>query len=491
MKVENKKICFINPPFKEQYGKFSRESRSPSIGHSGVLYYPLWLIYAAAVVKNEGYEVRFIDAPAKRMGIQQTLDVIEKTASDAILFVLDTSTPSIYSDIAFGEEVKKKYSDAKVMLVGTHPSATDIETIQLSGHIDIIGRQEYDYIVRDVAREICKGEDLAAVSGITYRDGNRQIHRNSDAAHIENLDEIPFASKFIKEYLDEYDYVFPAASFPAIQLFTGRGCPAHCNYCVYPQTLHGHKYRLRTPENVVEEFVYITKNFPNVHEVVIEDDTFTANKQRVLKICELLIEKGLHKRLHWLCNARVNLDLDTMKAMKKAGCRLIIPGVESYNQHILNNIKKGTTLKLIDAYMENAKKAGLLVHACYMVGNEGETRETMERTLQAAMRFKTDTAQFFPLIPYPGTEAYEWAKGNGYITGRYEDYLQEDGTLNCVLHTPELSSQELVDFCAYARKKYYLRPWYIAHRLWKGLRNPEDLKRSLKAFWRLKDSLLK
>ena len=120
-------------------------------------------------------------------------------------------------------------------------------------------------------------------------------------------------------------------------------------------------------------------------------------------------------------------------------------------------------MKLIDAYVANAKKAGLMIHACYMVGNEGETRETMETTLAAAMRFKTDTAQFFPLIPYPGTEAYEWAKSNGYISGKYEDYLQNDGTLNCVLNTPELSAQELVDFCAYARKKYYMRPVSYTH----------------------------
>ena len=132
-----------------------------------------------------------------------------------------------------------------------------------------------------------------------------------------------------------------------------------------------------------------------------------------------------------------------------------------------------------------------MIHACYMVGNEGETHQTMENTLNAALRFKTDTAQFFPLIPYPGTEAYEWAKSNGYITGNYNDYLQEDGTLNCVLNTPELSSQELVDFCQKARKAYYWRPWYIAHRLWRGFLDPRDLKRSIKAFWKLKDSLFR
>lgn len=484
------KVCFINPPFKAEYGKFSRESRSPCIGHSGVLYYPLWLIYAAAATEKDGFDICFIDAPAKRLNVEDTMLRVKNEASGAKLFVLDTSTPSIYSDVAFGAAIKSYYPDSKVMLVGTHPSATPIETLNINTNIDIVARHEFDYIVRDVARAIRSGENLSSVLGITYREDG-EIKQTLDAPHIEDLDEIPMAAPFIKKYLDVKDYVFPAASYPAIQIFTGRGCPAHCNYCVYPQTLHGHKYRLRSPENVVEEFKYISSNFPEVHEVVIEDDTFTANKKRVLEICQLLIKNGLHKRFKWLCNARVNIDLETMQAMKAAGCHLIIPGFESYNEQILINIKKGSNLKLIDAYVENAKKAGLMIHACYMVGNQGETRETMEATLAAALRFKTDTVQFFPLIPYPGTEAYQWARSNNYITGNYEDYLQEDGTLNCVLNTPELSAQDLVDFCAYARKKYYMRPWYIAHRLVKGIRDPEDLKRSLKAFWRLKDSLLK
>ena len=484
------KICFINPPFKAEYGKFSRESRSPSIGHSGVLYYPLWLIYAAATVEKDGFDIAFIDAPAKRLDEAKTLERVKNEASDTALFVLDTSTPSIYSDTAFGALLKKNYPESKIMLVGTHPSAVPDETLKINDSIDIVARHEYDIIVRDTARAIRDGKGLDTVLGITYRE-NGNIMRTADAAYIEELDEIPHAAPFIKKYLDVKDYVFPAASYPAIQIFTGRGCPAHCNYCVYPQTLHGHKYRLRTPENVVKEFKYIAEKFPEVHEIVIEDDTFTANKKRVLEICDLLIKNNLHKRFKWLCNARVNIDLETMQAMKKAGCHLIIPGFESYNEQILKNIKKGSNLKLIDAYVANAKKVGLMIHACYMVGNEGETRETMETTLAAAMRFKTDTAQFFPLIPYPGTEAYEWEKSNGYISGKYEDYLQEDGTLNGVLNTPELSAQELVDFCAYARKKYYIRPWYIAHRLWKGIRDPEDMKRSIKAFWRLKDSLLK
>lgn len=485
------KVCFINPPFKAGYGKFSRESRSPSIGHSGVLYYPLWLIYAAAVVEKEGYDIAFIDAPAKRLTVEETLLKVEKEASDTLLFVLDTSTPSIKSDVMFGACLKERFPHSKIMLVGTHPSVMDDETMGYSKSIDFIARHEYDFIVRDTVKALDKGMPIEDIRGLTYRDTDGKVNKTMDAEYIEDLDNIPFASEFIKRHLEIDDYVFPAAHHPEIQIFTGRGCPAHCYFCVYPQTLHGHKFRLRSPENVVAEFQYIYENFPEVKEIVFEDDTFTANKQHVIAICDLLIIKGLHKKLHWLCNARVNLDFETMKKMKAAGCRLIIPGVESYNEQILKNIKKGIKKEWIAQYMKNARKAGLMVHACYMVGNMGETKETMEVTLKAAIKFKTDTAQFFPLIPYPGTEAYEWAKSNGYISGNYEDYLQEDGTLNCILNTPELSAQELVDFCAYARRKYYIRPWYIIHRLWMGLRDPDDMKRSLKAFWNLKDSLLK
>ena len=485
------KVFFINPPFKAEYGKFSRENRSPALTRSGTLYYPLWLIYAAAVCQKNDFEVEFLDAPATPLNKEESMQVIAKHGVDTALFVVETSTPSLYSDVAFIEELKQTHPKAKFILVGTHPSALPEETLSLSNSIDMVARHEYDYIVRDVACAIRDGNDYRAVLGLTYRNEDGEIISNPNMPFIENIDEIPFAAKFIKEYLNYKDYFFGASFYPEIQIFTGRGCMAHCNFCVYPQTLHGHKYRLRSPQNVVDEFQYIADNFPNVKEVVIEDDTFTANKKRVMEICELLINKGLHKRLSWLCNARVNLDFETMQMMKKAGCRLIIPGIESGNEQILRNIKKGTNLKLIREYMKNAKKAGLLVHACYMVGNEGETKETMQETLKLAMELNADTAQFYPLLPFPGTEAYAWAKKNGYISGHYDEYVKEDGTINCVLNLPGISAEEMVAFCDDARKQYYLRPSYIAHRLWEGIKNPEDLKRSLKAFGKIKSYLFK
>lgn len=485
------KTFFINPPFKAEHGKFSRENRSAAITRSGTLYYPLWLIYAAAVCEKDGFDVEFLDAPATPLDYAESFTYILEHGEGTKLIVVDTSTPSIYSDIAFADNLKALYRDAFVMLVGTHPSALPEETLANSEGVDAVAMHEFDYIVRDVARALKHGKDPRSVPGLAWCNDEREVTINDPYPFITDLDEIPFAAEFIKRYLNEKDYFFAASAYPEIQIFTGRGCPARCTFCVYPQTMHGHKYRLRSPENVVEEFQYIADNFPDVKEVVIEDDTFTIDKDRVKQICELLIEHGLNKKLRWLCNARVNLDYETMALMRKAGCHLIIPGIESGSQDILNNIRKGTTLEQVERYMDDAKRAKIKVHACYMVGNKGETKETMKQTLDLAMCLKADTAQFYPLLPFPGTEAYSWAKENGYIKGDYSDYVKEDGTINSLLELPGITSKEMVEFCDNARKKYYWRPSYIVHRLRVGLTDHQDLKRSIKAFGRIKDFLVK
>lgn len=482
------KTFFVNPPFKSEYGKFSRENRSPAVTRSGTLYYPLWLIYAAAFCEKDGFDVEFLDAPAKPMNEDESFTYIKEHGSDTKLFVVETSTPSIVKDTEFADRLKELYPEAFVVLVGTHPSALPEETLQNAKLVDAVARREFDTITLELARTIRDGKSPYDVLGLTVRK-NGELKNNPDMPYLEDMDSIPFASEFIKKRLNYRDYFFAASSYPELQIFTGRGCLARCNFCVYPQTMHGHAYRMRSPENVADEFDYIAKNFPDVKEVVIEDDTFTGKKDHVIAICKLLIERKC--RLKWLCNARVNLDLETMKYMKQGGCRLIIPGIESGNQQILNNIRKGTKIEQIHRYVADAKEAGLLVHACYMVGNKGETRETMKETLRLALKLNTDTAQFYPLLPFPGTEAYQWAKENNYIKGSYSDYLKEDGTINSLMELPNIKGDEMVSFCDYARKEYYLRPRYIMHRIWAGLKNPDDLKRSLKGFCNLKKYLFK
>jgi len=474
------RAAFINAPFKIEQGRFSRSSRSPAIAKSGTVYYPIWLAYAAGVLDITGFETIIVDAPAERLTDKIALERVRDF--DPKLVVFDTSTPSIYSDVRFGAMLKDVLPETFVVLVGTHPSALPEETLRLDNKIDAIAVGEYDYTLRELARTIEEGGALSEVAGLIFRQEDK-IVVNGTREHIQELDALPFVSEVYKNHLDYKNYFESMAKYPMVMIITGRGCPFKCAFCVYPQTMHGRKYRLRSPENVVDEFRYILDNFPDIQEVGIEDDTFTADPHRVSKICKLLIDAGINKKIKWWANARVNLDLETMKLMKAAGCRLIVPGFESGVQSMLNRLRKGNKVEKAVEYVKNAKKAGLLVHGCFIAGSPGETKETLAQSLEFAKKLKVDTMQFYPLIPYPGTEIFRWAEENGYLrTNNFEEWLTPDGLHNAVIDTKDLSADDLMAFCHKARKSFYLRPSYIARKALQSISDLEEGRRNLKAF---------
>ncbi|MBI5144112.1 MAG: radical SAM protein [Candidatus Omnitrophica bacterium] len=470
------RILLLNPPF--QGRRYSRTSRSPAVTKSGTLYYPMWLAYAAGVLEKEGFETRLIDGPARGLSDEDIINILKDYRPD--LVVIDTSTPSIYNDVKIAELVKEKAKGSFVILVGTHPSSLPEETLRLSASIDAVARGEYDYTIRDLAETLRSGRQLKSVSGISFRDGVRIIH-NEKRPLIEDLDEIPFVSSVYKRHLRVADYFFAASFYPLAMIISGRGCPFRCSFCVYPQVFHSRIYRFRSPENIADEFEYIKNELPEVKEIGIEDDTFTVDKHRVEKFSSDLIKR--RTKIPWHVNSRADLDYETMNIMKEAGCRLLVVGYESGSQKILDNIHKDIKLEDMARFNEDAKRAGLLVHGCFMIGNPGETFETLNETLEFAKRLNCDTAQFFPLMLYPGTEAYDWAKENGYIKSKdFSDWLTGDGLHNAVLATERLSAKDLVDFCDYARKQFYLRPNYVFYKSLKCLSNPGELIRTSKAF---------
>jgi anaerobic magnesium-protoporphyrin IX monomethyl ester cyclase len=378
-----------------------------------------------------------------------------------------------------------------VMLVGTHVSSPPEEVLAIDERVDCVALKEYDQTLVDIAACLGAGGDIGTVAGIAHRvDGT--VVRTAPRSYITELDSLPFVSATYKKHLRIEDYFFAAGEYPMAMIMTGRGCTSKCFYCVYPQAFHGHNYRMRSPQSVIDEFEYISRELPQVKSVGIEDDTFTAYPERVKEICRGLIARGIHKKLHWWANTRVSLDLETMTLMKKSGCRLMVPGFESGDQTLLNNMKKGTRLDQAELYVKNAKKVGLLVHGCFMVGNKGETRETMQKTLDFAIKTSPDTAQFFPMIPYPGTAAFKWANENGHlVTTDYSKWLSKEGMHECVVNLPDIPSKDLVSFCDDARKKYYLRPGYMFTKLIQTIRLPQERRRTLKSLRQFAKFLMK
>ena len=471
-------IAFINPPF---FPKYSRGSRSPAVTKSGTVYYPIWLALAAGFAEKKGHKITLIDAPAESISVEETMNRLEKF--NAGMTVIETSTGSISSDIRFAQVLKKKFNNVFICLVGNHVTAVDKETLEQSELIDAIARNEYEATIVDLAEKLEKNESLENVPSLTWRNGNEiVVNGHRPALTQEELDAMPFASEIFKRFCNSRDYFFAAGRYPQMMVYTGRGCPYLCTWCVYPQNFYGHTYRHRSPKSIAAEFKYIEENFPEVVEVTIEDDTYTVYKKHTIEVCKLLIEQN--NKLTWTCNVRADLDEETMRWMKKAGCRLVIVGFESGSNEILKLMKKGVRVEQFTA-AENARRAGLLIHACYMMGNRGETLQTMNETLELAKKLNTDTAQFFPLMLYPGTEAYDWAKKEGLITAKtWDDWLTPEGLHNTVVGTHDLKPNEIVDFCNYARREYYLRPAYISMKLKYVLTHPSEWKRNIKAFRR-------
>lgn len=467
-------ILFLNPPFK---GRFSRTSRSPAVTKGGTLYYPIWLAYASGVAEQAGHDVMLYDAPAEDLSLDDVLSRLDDFVPDIV--VVDTSTPSIYNDAETAGKIKERFPDAYTVLVGTHPSALPEESLKIDERVNAVAIAEYDYTIRDLADTLAKGHPIEEVAGLVFRI-NGELTRNRERDKIKDLDKIPFVSSVYKKHLKFVNYFFAAANYPMIMIMTGRGCPHKCFFCVYPQVFHGRFYRVRSPENVVDEFEYIINNFPEIKEIGIEDDCFSANPRHVKRICELLIERRI--KINWYCNVRGDLDYPLLKLMKEAGCRLVTVGFESGCQHILDNMHKGEKVERYYRFAKDAKRAGILVHGCIMVGNPGDTKDTLAKSYEFTRKINCDSMQFYPLYVYPGTEAYQWAEENGYLTTKdFSEWLTKDGLHNCVLNTPRLSSDEMVDLCDYYLKKYHLRPNYLLKKMLQAARNPAEGYRSLKS----------
>jgi radical SAM superfamily enzyme YgiQ (UPF0313 family) len=467
------KVLVLNPPF---FPKFSRASRSPAVTKGGTIYYCIWLAYATGVLEKEGFEVKLVDAPARGLSLEETIKIAEEFKPE--LLVMDTSTPSIHNDLKVLQALKERI-ECFALLVGTHVSALPEHALNESKKVDAVARHEYDYIVRDIAIALRDGKDWRNIKGISFKEGN-SIRHNEDMPLIENLDELPFVSEVYKKHLNIKDYFYSANLYPEITIVTGRGCPNQCKFCVWPQVFFSRKYRSRSVDSVVEEFEYIKKSFPEAKEVFIEDDTFTINKARVREFCQKIL--GKKTSIEWSCNARADVDLETLKEMKKAKCRLLCVGFESGVQEILNNIHKGTKIDVIKQFMKDTKKAGILVHGCFMLGNQGETKETIMKTIEFAKELNPDTAQFFPIMVYPGTETFEWARENGFlITEDYSKWLDEEGCHNCMVSRPGLTAEELVELCNLARKKFYFRPSYMASKAVQVITQPKETKRIMKS----------
>ncbi len=217
---------------------------------------------------------------------------------------------------------------------------------------------------------VARAKPLAQIQGLSYRAPDGSIKHNEARPILENMDELQFVAPVYKRDLKIENYFIGYLKHPYVSIYTGRGCRSRCTFCLWPQTVGGHRYRTRSVENVLEEVKWIRDNMPEVKEIMFDDDTFTDFKPRVEEIARGLGKLGVT----WSCNAKANVPYATLKIMKENGLRLLLVGYESGDDQILLNIKKGLRTDIARRFSEDCRKLGIKIHGTFILGLPGETQ---------------------------------------------------------------------------------------------------------------------
>ena len=433
------RTLFLNPPSFENFDG-GAASRWPSTREVESYWYPVWLAYPAGMLEGS----RLLDAPPHGISADETA----KIANNYEFLVLFTSTPGFTSDVQLGQAVKDRNPNIRIAFVGPHVTVLPEKSLKDCPAIDFVCRKEFDYSVVELAQ----GRPPEAVLGISYRKNGGVVH-NPDRPAIENLDVLPHVTDVYRRDLDITRYEIPFLRHPYVSLYTTRGCPAQCTFCLWPQTLSGHVWRKRSTDDVAREMTKAKEYWPEVKEFFFDDDTFNIQKARTIELCAKL--KPL--KLTWSCTSRVTTDYETLKAMKDAGCRLLIVGYESGDPQILKNMKKGATIERARQFTSDCHKLGLVIHGDFILGMPGETRETTNHTISFAKELDVQTIQVSVAHAYPGTELYDYVIKNGFLVSS-RTMVDEGGHQLAHIEYPGLPADEMLLALHRFYDEFYFRP---------------------------------
>ncbi len=457
------KTLFLSPPSYDDFdgGAGSRYQARREVRS---FWYPTWLAQAAALLPDS----TLIDAPPDGL----TIDDVIRRAAGHELIVVHTSTPSIVADARAAAQLKAALPGVRIGFVGAHTMVLPDETLNMAPAVDFVSLGEFDYAVRELA----EGRPFEEVTGIVYRSADGTIRRTPMRPPIHDLDAIPYVTDVYAKHLTIENYYIGYLEHPYVSLYTGRGCRSRCSFCLWPQTIAGHVYRTRSVDHVVGEMAHAKQLFPQVREFFFDDDTFTDDRPRSEDIARGLGKLGIT----WSCNAKANVPYDTLKVMKENGLRLLLVGFETGDQSILNNIRKGTRVDRAIEFMQDCHRLGILVHGTFIVGLPGETKASIEHTIEFAKTIDPYSLQVSLAAPYPGTELYRQATENGWFAKRQGDLVEEHGIQEAVLSYEGLSSQEMHAALERFYRAYYLRPRPILRIVKDMLRDRQVMQRRLR-----------
>ncbi len=417
-------------------------------------YVPLGLAYIAALLEQAGHEVAIIDLNVHRVKNRR----LQQRISGAEIIGITGMITEYQTVLELVAAVKAAGNKSRVILGGPLATALPHQLLQASA-ADFIVLGEGEKTIVNLVAAIEQGDDCGDIKGIAYRSGG-QVVLNEPVEPIVDLDTVPFPARhlldmarYIKDHFQSFGIKIRGfGKIRSTNLISSRGCPYNCTFCF--KDMWGHKWRGRSPANIIEEIELLHKEY-KINGFFFNDDTFVLDRERVFEFCRQLGEKNL--KIAWYCNGRVNLMTEELlAAMYAAGCRGLAYGIESGNQQVLDSMKKNETLEQVREVVAWTKQAGIHVTGYFMLGNLGETRATIRETLDFARELELDYHGFSLTTPIPGTELYDSALKAGLISEDATNVEEWSLHTNANL-TKDCSDDDLIDFSNETFREFYLR----------------------------------
>jgi anaerobic magnesium-protoporphyrin IX monomethyl ester cyclase len=451
-----KKAILINPAS----GRYIRDDRCqvPVKGLSSALRMPMDLAYMASVLEKEGWECLIRDYPAENKDWEDfKKDIISFKPK---ILIISTTTPTLFLDLKSCEIAKEIDPEILTIAKGAHFVNDDKEVMSLCKDLDIVVSGECELSVK----EIGQGNPLQEILGIVYRK-NGAIVKNSKRSFLQDMDILPFPARHL---LNNSLYTRPDTDEMMTSIQTNKGCPAGCVYCLV-KSVAGEKIASRSPEKIAEEMEICKKEY-GIKNFYFRSDTFTFNKDWMIEVCKEIINKKMD--VNWCCNSRVDtIDKERIEWLKKAGCWMIGFGTESGDQRILDEMRKGTTLKQAEEAVELCSRHGIKTYLFWVMGLPWEDEVSIKNTIKFAKRLKGDFAEFHIAYPFPGTEFYDFGLKHALFSK--EDLFKGD-VKNSVVRSFYLSKEEISRYRDTAMFTYYLDPLRI-FRLLRGITSIREL----------------
>lgn len=440
------KVHLVNPPSPGEFG-FTREGRCmQKEGVWTTTWPPISLTETAAVLVQRGHEVKVNDCSVEGVDSEKLKQIVADFQPD--LFIMNSTTPSLNFDMTIPAMIKEVSPASRIAAFGIHVGTLPDDSFKLSDALDFIVRGEPEMTIADLADSLANGGEVENIPGLSFRI-NGSVHHGPPREFIKDINELPYPAWDLID-LDNYKLPFSGRRF--LMVTTARGCPYKCTYCV-AQSYYGKKVRIRKPELIVDELEHLKQKY-GVEDFFFWSESFTIVKKAIKDLCREILDRNLNIR--WVCNSRVdNIDLELLELMKKAGCWMISYGVESGEQRILDEIKKDITVEEIRAAIALTRKVGFQIAGHFVLGLPGDTKESLKKTYDFACSLDLDYAQFYCASPWPGSEFYNTAKSEGWLTTDNWDEFEQDKS---VTNYPGLSAREITEFRDWAARNFYMRP---------------------------------